>query len=34
MKTLKMRQVKINARLKNNLMYVTREAKGTQLQKN
>lgn len=32
-KTLKMSQVKINARLKNNLVCVSREPKGTQVQR-
>ena len=32
-KTLKMSQVKINARLKNNLLCVSREPKGTQVQR-
>lgn len=30
-KTLKMSQVKINARLKNNLVYESREPKGAQV---
>lgn len=33
MKTLKISQVKINARLKNNLLHVSREPKGTQVQR-
>lgn len=32
-KTLKMSQVKINARLKNNLLCVSREPKSTQVQR-
>lgn len=32
-KTLKMSQVKINAGLKNNLLCVSREPKGTQVQR-